>query len=184
MKTPGSSGTVSSASARFGRFLDRIIDAGAALAAVLLIAAMLLTTVKVVFRYGLNESLIGADQISGALLLYIALLGGAWVLRRNEHVTIDLLLGHVGLRTRWLLMLTSSLIGAAVCLVITVFGTLEVIDSIQRGVRIPAEIEMPRAVELVVIPLGFLLMAIQFLRNAAGYIHSGEAAPPTSTTSV
>lgn len=165
---------------------DLIIDTGAALAAGLLIALMLATTVKVLFRYGLNQSLIGVDQISGMLLLYIAFLGAAWVLRRNEHVIIDLLLGHVGRRTRWLLMLASSLIGAVVCLVVAVFGAMEVINSIERGIRIPAEIEMPRAVNLIVIPIGFLLMGLQFLRRAVESLKhgNGDAALPPPVRSV
>ena len=40
------------------RIIDRIIDAGGFLAASLLIAVMLATTIKVVFRYGLREGLI------------------------------------------------------------------------------------------------------------------------------
>ena len=66
------------------RIIDRMIDAGAFLAASLLIAVMLATTIKVVFRYGLREGLIGVDQISGTMLLYIAFLGAAWVLRREQ----------------------------------------------------------------------------------------------------
>lgn len=156
---------------------DRLIEAGGALAAVLLICIMLATTVKVLFRYGLHTSLIGVDQISGTLLLYIGLLGAAWVLRRDEHVIVDLLLGHVSERTRQRLLVISSLLGAVVCLVVTVFGTLEVINSIQRDIRIPAEIEMPRAVNLIVIPIGFLLLAIQFVRRARGAA-KGTAPPP------
>jgi TRAP-type C4-dicarboxylate transport system permease small subunit len=166
------------------RVFDRIIDAGAVLAAVLLIAVMLATTVKVIFRYGLHKSLIGVDQISGMLLLYIAFLGAAWVLRRDEHVTIDLLLGHVGRRTRWVLTVASSLIGAAVCTVVAVFGTLEVIGSIQAGINIPAEIEMPRAVNLIVIPIGFLFLGLQFLRRALDILRRGEAPLPPSASSV
>jgi len=170
--------------ARVLRVFDRIIDIGGAIAAVLLIAVMLATTVKVIFRYGLREGLIGVDQISGTILLYIAMLGAAWVLRRNEHVTIDLLLSHVGPRTRWLLTVVSALAGVAVCLIVTVFGTLEVIDSIRTGVRIPAEIEMPRAVNLIVIPIGFLLLALQFLRQAVDLLKGAEAPPPPSASAV
>ena len=166
------------------RLFDHIITVGGVLAALLLIAAMLATTVKVVFRYGLGGGLIGVDQISGTLLLYIAVLGAAWVLRRNEHVTIDLLLGRVGPRTRWFLAVLCSLVGAAVCLIITVFGTLEVIDSIQTGVRIPAEIELPRAVNLIVIPIGFLLVTLQFLRQAVDTLMDREAPPPPSISPV
>jgi TRAP-type C4-dicarboxylate transport system permease small subunit len=157
---------------------DFIIDAGAVLAALLLIAVMLATTVKVFFRYALHQSLIGVDQISGTLLLYIAFLGAAWVLRRDEHVIIDLLLGHVRRRTRWLLLLVSALIGAAVCLVVAAFGVVEVINSIARGIRIPAEIEMPRAVNLIVIPVGFLLMGLQFLRRAVDSLKRGDVDEP------
>jgi len=166
------------------RAFDCIIDIGGAIAAVLLIAVMLATTIKVIFRYGLREGLIGVDQISGTMLLYIAMLGAAWVLRRNEHVTIDLLLGYVGPRTRWLLTVVSALGGAAVCLIVTVFGTMEVIDSIRTGVRIPAEIEMPRAVNLIVIPIGFLLLALQFLRQAVDLLKGAEAPPPPSASAV
>jgi len=176
--SPGTPGS------RVLRVFDWIIDAGGVLAAVLLIAVMLATTIKVIFRYGLREGLIGVDQISGTMLLYIAMLGAAWVLRRNEHVTIDLLLGYVGPRTRWLLTVVSALGGAAVCLIVTVFGTMEVIDSIRTGVRIPAEIEMPRAVNLIVIPIGFLLLALQFLRQAVDLLKGAEAPPPPSASAV
>jgi TRAP-type C4-dicarboxylate transport system permease small subunit len=170
--------------ARVLRVFDCIIDIGGVVAAVLLVAVMLATTIKVIFRHGLREGLIGADQISGTMLLYIAMLGAAWVLRRNEHVTIDLLLGHVGPRTRWLLSVVSALAGVVVCLIITVFGTLEVIDSIRTGVRIPAEIEMPRAVNLIVIPIGFLLLALQFLRQAVDLLKGAEAPVPPPTSAV
>jgi TRAP-type C4-dicarboxylate transport system permease small subunit len=97
-------------------------------------------------------------------------------------VTIDLLLSHVGPRARWLLTVVSALAGVVVCLIITVFGTLEMIDSIRTGVRIPAEIEMPRAVNLIVIPIGFLLLTLQFLRQAVDLLRGAEApAPPTTS---
>jgi TRAP-type C4-dicarboxylate transport system permease small subunit len=159
------------------RVFDRVIDAGAVLAALLLVVVMLATTVKVVYRYGLHQSLIGVDQLSGTMLLYIAFLGAAWVLRRDEHVTIDLLLGQVSARARRMLLLASALIGAAVCLALAAFGALEVVSSLQRGIRIPAEIEMPRAVNLVVIPIGFLLLGLQFLRRAL-HLRKHDAPPP------
>jgi TRAP-type C4-dicarboxylate transport system permease small subunit len=168
----------------FLRIFDIIVDAGAVLAALLLVVTMLATTVKVFFRYSLHASLIGVDQISGTLLLYIAFLGAAWVLRRDEHVTIDLLLGHVGARVRWFLMVMSSFIGAAVCLVVAIFGTVEVIGSIERGVRIPAEIEMPRAVNLVVIPFGFLCLSLQFLRRAFDDLKRSDIPPPPPVSPV
>jgi TRAP-type C4-dicarboxylate transport system permease small subunit len=148
------------------RLFDRMVDAGAVLAAVLLVAVMLATTIKVVFRYGLREGLIGVDQISGAMLLYITFLGAAWVLRRDEHVTLDLLVNALRPRVRRHLLVASSILGALVCLTVTMFGTIEVVSSWSRGIRIPAEIEYLRAVNLVVIPIGFLFLGLQFVRRA------------------
>jgi TRAP-type C4-dicarboxylate transport system permease small subunit len=51
-------------------------------------------------------------------------------------------------------------------------------------VRIPAEIEMPRAVNLIVIPIGFLLLALQFLRQAVDLLKGAEAPPPPSASAV
>lgn len=148
------------------RIFDLFVDGGAVLAAVLLIAVMLATSIKIIFRYGLREGLVGIDQISGTMLLYITFLGAAWVLRREEHVTIDLLVGALPRQTRRRLHILSSVLGAGICFCLVLFGTLEVLNSLQKGIRIAAEIEMPRAVNLAVIPLGCLFLGLQFLRRA------------------
>jgi len=159
------------------RGFDGVLDLGAALAAALLLAVMLATTVKVIFRYVLHEGLIGIDQISGTLLLYITFLGAAWVLRREEHVTIDLLVAGRSPKVRRRLHVVSSLMGALVCLVLTVFGTLEVIGSWQRGILVPAELEVPRAFNLAVIPLGSLCLCLQFVRRARSAAQDVGPAP-------
>ena len=148
------------------RVFDAILDAGAALSGALVLTVMLVTSVKVVFRYLLRQGLIGVDQLSGLLLLYITFLGAAWVLRRDGHVTIDLLVGRLGPGARRRLDVVNSLVGAAICFVLAWYGTLEVVDSWRRGILIPAEIELPRVVNLVVIPLGSLFLALQFVRQA------------------
>lgn len=160
------------------RVFDLIVDGGAVLAAVLMVAVMLTTTIKVVFRYGLREGLIGIDQISGTMLLYITFLGAAWVLRREEHVTLDLLVGRIGPEVRRQLLIWGSLAGAVVCLAVSGFGTFETVTSWQRGIRIPAELEIPRAINLVVIPVGCLFLGLQFVRRALRHWRRVATAPP------
>ena len=157
------------------RIFDFILNLGAALAAGLLIAVMLLISIKVVFRYGLGEGLIGVDQISGTLLLYITFLGAAWVLKREEHVTVDLLVTQFSPRTQRRMNVTNSVIGALICLVLTIYGTLEAITSWQKEILIPAEIEIPRVINLAVIPLGSFLLCLQFVRRAGLYLADERA---------
>lgn len=159
------------------RVFDRVLDLGAALAAVLLLAVMLATAIKVIFRYVLHEGLVGVDQISGTLLLYITFLGAAWVLRREEHVTIDLLTGGLSPKVRRHLHTITSIAGAFVCLALTVYGTIETVGSWQAGIRVAAELEIPRAINLAVIPLGSLCLFLQFVRRAWLSVH-GVGPPP------
>ena len=154
---------------------DSILNTGGALAGGLMITVMLLTCVKVFFRYVLREGLLGVDQISGTLLLYITFLGGAWVLRREEHVTIDLLVTRLSPKIQRWLNIVNSIIGALICLILTLYGTMEVVYSWQRGILIPAEIEIPRVVNLAVIPLGSFFLWLQFIRRARRHLCGGEA---------
>ena len=162
------------------RIFDSVLDAGAALSGALLVAVMLLTSIKVLFRYGLREGLMGVDQISGTLLVYIAFLGAAWVLRREEHVTIDLLVTRFRPKARRRMTCINSVIGALVCLIVAFYGTVEAVTSWQRGILIPAEIEIPRVINLGVIPLGAFLLCLQFMRRAGRALDSAE--PETADT--
>lgn len=159
---------------RIIRIFDFILNAGAASAAGLLVAVMLLTNIKVVYRYGLGEGLIGVDQISGTLLLYITFLGAAWVLRSEEHVTVDLLVTRLSQQVRRRMNIINSIMGALICLILAIYGTLETTTSWQRGILIPAEIEIPRAINLAVIPLGSLLLCLQFIRRAGSHLGAGR----------
>ena len=160
---------------RIAHIFDSLLNIGGALSGGLLIAVMLMTSVKVIFRYVLRLGLIGVDQISGALLLYITFLGAAWVLRREEHVTIDILVVRLSPKVQRWLNVVNSIVGAVLCLILTVYGTWEVIHSWQRGILIPAEIEMPRVTNLIVIPLGSFFLLIQFIRRARRYLRGGQA---------
>ena len=157
------------------QIFDSILNIGGGLACGLMVTVMLLTSVKVFFRYVLREGLLGVDQISGTLLLYITFLGGAWVLRREEHVTIDLLVTRLSPKVQRWLNIGNSIIGALICLILTLYGTMEVVYSWQKGILIPAEIEIPRVVNLAVIPLGSLFLWIQFMRRARRHLRGGEA---------
>lgn len=160
---------------KIAHIFNSIVNIGGALSGGLLVVVMLLTSIKVIFRYVLREGLLGVDQISGTLLLYITFLGAAWVLRREEHVTIDLLVTRLSPKVQRWMNVFNSILGALICLILTIYGTLEVINSWQRGILIPAEIEIPRVINLAVIPLGSFFLFLQFMRRAQLYIRGGKA---------
>jgi TRAP-type transport system small permease protein len=69
----------------------RLVEAGlGVIAAALLFAMMLLTFVDVVGRYLFDQSVIGAFEITEIMMALLIFAGLPLVVRREEHVTVDL----------------------------------------------------------------------------------------------
>lgn len=157
------------------RLFDLILKAGGGLAGLLMVAIMLMVCAKVVMRYVLGLGWVGVDQISGSMLLYITFLGAGWVLLREKHVAIDILTGRLSEQSQRRLTTITSIVCALLCLLLFAYGANEVVYSWKRGFRVAAELEIPRAFNLFVIPLGSLLLCFQFLRRALGADASVQA---------
>lgn len=148
------------------RLFTALVKIMAVLAGLLLLAIMLATVFKVGLRGIAGEGIIGIDQLSGTAMVYMTFLGGAWVLRNNGHVTLDLVLTGASVPLRRTLIVINSLIGAATCFAVSYYGFHTLQLSIARGVMVASELEIPRAVGILPIPLGAFLLGIEFLRRA------------------
>ncbi len=92
-----------------GLVVDRLC-LGAAVAAVA--AALLVVAAQVVFRYGLNDSLIWAEEFARFALIWAAFLGVPVAYRRGEHVGVTLLIENLpAVFARVLIFLTHILAG-------------------------------------------------------------------------
>jgi TRAP-type C4-dicarboxylate transport system permease small subunit len=151
---------------------DRILDLLASLGCSILVFIMLSVSVDVVLRYFLNRPVLGLSEITGYLLLYMTFLGAAWLLRREGHVKVDIVLNRLGPRAQAALGITSSVIGIIISLALIWYGTETTWDHLLRGVYRTTILEFPKAPLLAVIPIGGFLLLIQFLRRARGYLES------------
>ena len=161
-----------------GWFFDRVIDATGLVASLILIAMMLMTVSKIVLRAVFNIGVLGVDQISGVMMVYMTFIGAAWVLRSEGHVMVDLLTTSVSPGTRRVLNIIASVIGASVCFAMTYYAFKVIGLSLRRGIMVAAEIEIPRAVNLSAIPVGCALLGVEFLRRARRF-QKGAVAVPT-----
>lgn len=154
------------------RLFDGLLNLFAFLACLLLILLMLATVTKVGMRVFFGHGIHGIDQISGSMMVYITFLGAAWVLRKDGHVTVDIILTIIPKNAERIMQIISSLIGGAVCLIMAYYGYHAVMISIKRGIMVAAELEIPRAYNLVVIPIGCLLLGLEFIRRALRFYRS------------
>ena len=148
---------------------DGIIGGAAHVASILLAIIIICVLYEVVMRYFLNSPTIWVVQITEIGPLYITFLTAAWLLKRDKHVKMDLLLNSLNSRTQALLNAITSVIGTLTCLVVVWFGVLITWEHFQTGQYRPAIIDIPNAIILGVIPFGCLLLSIQFVRRSYNY---------------
>jgi len=160
-----------------GIIFDRTINYLAFMAAVLIIFTMLSVGAEVVMRYFLRRPMIWVMEITEISLLFVTFLGTAWLLKREGHVKVDIVTGHLNPRAQDLLGIISSIIGIIVCLVLVWYGIHVSYDYIQGGLYEPTLLELPKGPLLTIIPIGSFLLLIQFVRRTYGHLQHFRASP-------
>lgn len=104
-------------------------------------------------------------QYNEYALLWITFLGTAWVLKRNKHVSIDLLTGRLSPKKQSWFRLFHSLLGIVLCLVFLWYSAWVTIEQFQRKVIDVQAVDVPKYIILMVIPIGFFALVLQFARQ-------------------
>lgn len=128
-----------------------------------------LIVIDVLLTNILNDSLPWVLEVTEYLLVFLTFFGSAWLLRENGHIQFDLLINNLSERTRKVFELISSCIGFIVSTIVTVFGFITTVDLYTRGAYTDAMLQIPRFILIIIIPIGFLFLSIQFLRNIISY---------------
>jgi TRAP-type C4-dicarboxylate transport system permease small subunit len=114
-------------------------------------------------------------EINEYLIFYMTFLGTAWLLRREGHVKVDILLNVLPPRGQDALNAITSIICAVLCLVVTYYSTVTTIDLFQRHIRSLTLMATPMGYLIGIIPIGCFSLFIQFLRKTCKYIQgTGE----------
>ena len=145
------------------RVWDRIIDAIVILAGVLLWGQMLIVNVEV-FSRSLGHPTTWVGEISSILILWIPFMIAGWVLRREGHVKMDLLVERLSVRSQALINFVTSLIGVVVMVIVAFSGFMTTLSWI--GNKTPTILMLPRSPIIGIIFVGSLLFAVQFLIRA------------------
>ena len=155
---------------KLGHIFDNAVDCLAYLAAALLIYIMLLISVEIVSRYLVGRSILWTVETTEYALLYLTFLGAGWLLRREGHVRMDLVLVRLNPRAQAIVNGITSILGAITCLVIVWYGSLRTLKFFQLDYILPSVLMTPAFIIVAVVPLGSFLLFIQFLRRTHGYL--------------
>jgi TRAP-type C4-dicarboxylate transport system permease small subunit len=168
---------------RISLLFGRLLDALAALAALILLAMVIVVTGDIVLRNTVRGGFVWANEVSEYALYLMTLLTAPWLLRRGQHVRLDLFLTVVPARTAWLMEAIGDLVGLAVCVVLIRYGLAMTIDSWSIGAITIKNLVFPEWWLLAPLPVAFVLLAIEFVFRFCRLV-GGERTRRREATSV
>lgn len=147
------------ASILYGQLLDGLM----LMVCLLLLSMTALICAEVILR---NVSLSGLDfgnEISEDILYLSTLLSAPWLLRKGQHVRIDIVLRMLPSRAGWLMEWAGDLAGLACCLLFVWYGTVATLSSAQTGTLSIKTLVIPDWWALAPLPVAFALLAVEFV---------------------
>jgi len=142
---------------------NRILDGSVVLAGALLLLMTVMVAATIFFRIGAISAPGWVVQFSEYGLLWIPVMGAAWLLRHDKHVAVDVLTSRLSGRWQSRASLFHGIVGSLVCVAVTWSGVVVVWDHYRQGVMDIQVIDTPKWLILSIIPLGFLLLSIQYI---------------------
>ena len=153
---------------KLASLIDRITDAMAIVAALLLFLMMFSICLEVVLRYFDLQPLTWVTEITEYILLYVTFLGAPWLLKEDGHVRVDIIIRKFSITSQKLIDISTSIIGIFVCSILVWFGAETTWSFYTRGIPVIKVLEVPKFLLLGVIPFGSLFLIIQFIRRVRG----------------
>lgn len=136
-----------------------------ALAAVLVLMDMVLIGGSIVLRYFFSSALTGADEIVAFSLTAIVMLAAPEVLRRNQHVVVDVAVAFLPPRLKIWTELWAAISVLAVALLLIVNGSKTVAFSRMIGSLTDGHLEWPVWVLQCFLPVGGVLLGLVALEH-------------------
>ncbi len=137
----------------------------AALSAILIGLTALAITLDVVARNLGLGNLPWILEVSEYMLPLATFLVAPWLLRRNEHVRLDVLLQFARGPLGRALELASNVAGIVICAVLVVYGWRAIANSAQQGAMVLKSVVFPEWWLYAPVPVCFLLLAFEFGRR-------------------
>jgi TRAP-type transport system small permease protein len=104
-------------------------------------------------------------EASEYMLPLATFLVAPWLLRRNEHVRLDVVLHLARGRLGSALEMASNLVGILVCAVLVVYGVRTILNSADQGAMVLKSLVFPEWWLYAPVPVCFLLLAFEFGRR-------------------
>jgi TRAP-type C4-dicarboxylate transport system permease small subunit len=153
----------------FVRFFDYLLRVSSIIAGTVLIGMVVSINVEVFLRYFFNRPTIWAADATSYGLIYATFIPAAWVLLKEGHTKVEIIVDRLQPRLRHLVIGITSFVGGFVSAVFCYFSLMLTLRSIESGHIFAKALVIPRWPVQIVMPLGTLLLTLQFF--ISGFHH-------------
>ena len=147
------------------KLLDRVCGGLAVVAATLFLFCTFSICYSIFTRAVGASSPIWIVQFNEYAMLWTTFLGTAYLLLRNRHASIQIVTSRLDEKGKRFLTRFHNLLGMFLCMVLCYFTSASTLDHIARKVIDVQGVDVPKGYVLTIIPLGFFLLSLQFLRR-------------------
>jgi TRAP-type C4-dicarboxylate transport system permease small subunit len=104
-----------------------------------------------------------SNEISEAMLYLVTMLTAPWLLRRGQHIRVDIVLRAVPKKAGWLMEWAVDLLGLGCCAVIAFYSARAALASYRAGSISIKTLVTPEWWLLSALPLAFLALTLEML---------------------
>lgn len=128
------------------------------------IAMAILLIVGVFMRAVMNSSLTFSEEVASALLVVVSFFGLGYCARKGRHITMSMLFDLVGNKYKKIFMIVISL-GSALAMGYISYLAFRYVMSVQNIGRVTPALQIPMYLIYSVVPIGFVLATIEYIRS-------------------
>jgi TRAP-type transport system small permease protein len=147
---------------RLSAISEQLFNALATLAALVLLGMVTLVTADIVLRNTFGNGFAWANEVTEYALYLTTLLTAPWLLRRGQHVRIDMILAIVPPRIAWLAEAAGDILGFSVSVLLFWYGAAMTAQSARLGSITIKSLVFPEWWLYWPLPLCFALLALEF----------------------
>lgn len=152
------------------RWIGWLAFVASVFSAFLVVVTLGITGFSVFRRYVLGRPVTWTDELSGFLVVAIVMLGAAEVLRRGEHVSVDILTAKLSGTKKWFVEFWSNISVAIVAGVLSLSAINSVQFSYNIGVYSDGYLEAPLWIPQLFLLAGAVLLLLLALARSVDLI--------------
>lgn len=145
------------------RLIDTLSEWSGYLSGGAILISTLIIVHEVIMRYFFAQPAIWQIEISMYLLLFTSFVGASYGLKHNAHVGIDLVVNKLAPRAQKKLRMCTSLFCIGLTVLVGWRAGMLWLEAYEKGWRAESLISTPLSIPYVALPLGMLLMTLQFI---------------------